>query len=80
MHNTYQAPMVAVNEVFRQHFEHQFCYDFETLAAFLSEAGFINVHKVDYRSGSCPDLLIDRESRRIESLYIEAQKPPGIQV
>ena len=67
--------MAIVNEVFRQGFEHQYCYDFETMKVVLEESGFKDVRRVDFQTSSIPDLLIDQESRRFESLYVEATKP-----
>ena len=70
-----RTPMAMVNEVFRQQYEHQYCYDFETLALLLSEAGFADVTRVDFGAGALPELQIDRPTRKDESLYIEGRKP-----
>ncbi|MCC5631225.1 class I SAM-dependent methyltransferase [Nostoc sphaeroides] len=67
--------MAIVNEVFRQGFEHQYCYDFETMKVVFEESGFKDVHRVDFETSNIPELLIDQESRRFESLYVEATKP-----
>jgi hypothetical protein len=53
---------------------HRFIYDFQTLKQHLKEAGFKNIVRRSYREGKNPDLLIDREDRKVESLYIEAEK------
>lgn len=66
--------MSMVNEIFRQGYEHQYCYDYETLSLCLSEAGFARVSRVDFRSGDCKELQIDLPSRREESLYVEAHR------
>ncbi|HEY1769790.1 MAG TPA: methyltransferase domain-containing protein [Chthoniobacterales bacterium] len=68
----HRTPMEVVNVVFRQRYEHQYCYDFETLALYLRDAGFASVRRMEYCHGEMPELLIDREDRRFESLYIEA--------
>jgi hypothetical protein len=53
---------------------HQWMYSRVTLAAFLKEAGFVNVRECQYREGRCPDLnLLD--NRPDHSLFMEADKP-----
>lgn len=69
------TPMEVVNEVFRQRYEHGYCYDYETLSLWLREAGFVDVARVDFGKGSRPELLIDQESRCIDSLYVKARRP-----
>jgi predicted SAM-dependent methyltransferase len=70
------TPMMSVNRVFyvqrEELFGHNFIYDFDTLAMLLREAGFREVRRVQFREGADPMLLIDSESRRRESLYVEA--------
>ena len=68
------TPIMSVNRIFRDH-GHLFAYDAETLTMLLKNAGFINIKKESYMSGRRKDLLIDTESRKIESLYIEGEKP-----
>jgi predicted SAM-dependent methyltransferase len=68
------TPLMAVNRVFRNH-GHLFAYDHDTLSMMLMKAGFINITKEVYMEGRCKELLLDSESRKIESLYIEAEKP-----
>jgi predicted SAM-dependent methyltransferase len=70
-----RTSMELVNDVFRQKLQHQYCYDFETISLLLAEAGFQNICRVNFGSGCCHKLQIDREERRLESLYVEAQKP-----
>jgi predicted SAM-dependent methyltransferase len=72
---TPRTRMAIVNEVFRQGFEHQYCYDFETMKVVLEEAGFKDIRRVDFHTSNIPELLIDQESRKFESLYVEAIKP-----
>lgn len=69
-----RTPMELVNDVFRQKLQHQYCYDFETISLLLNEAGFKNISRVTFSSGGCKELQIDQEERRMESLYVEAQK------
>lgn len=70
----FRTPMELVNDVFRQKLQHQYCYDFETIAVLISEAGFKDISRVSFASGTCKDLQIDRVERRSESLYVEARK------
>jgi hypothetical protein len=49
-------------------------YDFDSLAARLRKAGFVDVTRREYRQGSCPDVeLLD--SRPEDSFYLEAIRP-----
>lgn len=65
------TPLVAVNRVFRSH-GHQFAYDAATMSETLKRAGFRETRKASFMKGSDPTLLIDSESRALESLYMEA--------
>ena len=67
------TPIMPVNRIFREH-GHLFAYDAETLTMLLKNAGFTNIKKESYMQGRTDSLLIDTESRKIESLYIEAEK------
>jgi predicted SAM-dependent methyltransferase len=50
-----------------------FMYDFETLSAALSEAGFVDIERRSFQRGEVPDTeLLD--SRPDDSLFIEARK------
>ena len=40
----------------------------------LMEAGFEQCNKVDYRVGQIKELIIDKEGRYFDSLYIESKK------
>lgn len=70
------TPMMSVNRIFyvqrEDPFGHNFIYDFETLAMLLRAAGFREVHRVQFQQGMDRTLLIDSESRKLESLYVEA--------
>ena len=68
------TPMQSINQLFYGH-GHRHIYDFATLKIFIEAAGFAAVKKVDFGSGRDPILQIDQESRRCESLYVEATKP-----
>lgn len=72
----FHTPMAVVNEVFRQGYEHRYCYDFETLSWLLSDVGFVNIRRVAFGQGALTEMLIDQESRRFESLYVEGQRQP----
>jgi len=53
-------PMDVLNHIFRQDGEHKFGYDFETLKASLSKAGFANVTQTSYKNSADPQLLNDQ--------------------
>lgn len=53
---------------------HHFIHDFQSLSAALLEAGFSRAEERRLLEGSCSALLIDREDRAWESLYVEAVK------
>ena len=61
--------MHSVNYFFRQAGEHKYAYDEETLVQLISECGFANVRARPW------DAEIDLESRRIGTLYVDAEKP-----
>ena len=64
--------MQAVNDLFRQRYEHQFLYDWPTMEKMLLAAGFCEVSLCKPGEGQCGDLLIDDEKYAWESLYVEA--------
>jgi predicted SAM-dependent methyltransferase len=66
--------MHAVNELFRQRYEHQFLFDWETMRRMLAEAGFQDIRRCDLHYGRCPALLIDDDKYAWESLYVEAAR------
>jgi SAM-dependent methyltransferase len=56
------------------HRPHLWMYDFDSLAARIKDAGFVDITRCEYRQGSCPDVeLLD--SRPEDSFYLEALKP-----
>jgi len=58
-----------------QNYGHRSTWDADLLQRFLREAGFANIKEVHFREGTDIHLCIDSESRRWETLYMEAQKP-----
>jgi SAM-dependent methyltransferase len=57
-----------------QNWGHLSVWDFRMLAEKLREAGFSRVEKRVYRAGGNPDLLVDLEARKWETLYVEATR------
>ena len=58
-----------------QDYYHHSVWDSEFLSLSLKKAGFVNIQEVSYMIGSDKTLLIDRDVRKWETLYMEAQKP-----
>ncbi len=59
-------------------YHHRWFYDFETLAACLTEVGFDTVLRQSFRAGLRADAAaLDTEARRAESLYLDAVKGAG---
>jgi len=73
--NRFRTPMEVMNEVFRQGYEHQYTYDYETLALHLQDAGYADIRRESLKAGAIPELLIEQDWRDFESLYVEARKP-----
>jgi citrate lyase synthetase len=61
--------MEHINAHFRQHGEHLFAYDLETMEKVLADVGFVDIRKLEH------DPAIDSEHRRIGSLIVSAKKP-----
>jgi predicted SAM-dependent methyltransferase len=70
----YNTRMELVNHVFRQGQQHKFAYDFETIEFLLKRNGFQDVRKQEYGRSVMPEICIDLEIRRTESLYVESIK------
>ena len=68
-----ETGMISINRIFRSH-GHLFIYDYETFELLLKKAGFIKIKKAGFGIGNDNRLLIDREERKVESLYVEAVK------
>lgn len=70
-----ETPMEIVNLYFRQRYEHQFVYDWQTMEKMLSKAGFAGVSRSAFGQGlQCPPIVLDDEKYAWESLYVEACK------
>lgn len=67
------SPIMAVNRIFRD-YGHLYAYDYDCLALLLRKQGFHAIERCDFRKGRSSELLIDAESRRCESLYVEATR------
>lgn len=63
-----ETKMQHVNYGFRQDGQHQFYYDYETLAHVLQKAGFVNIHRRQF------DQKLDQELRQPGSLYVACNK------
>ncbi len=57
-----------------QNFEHKSLWDAEWLKINLEKSGFSNCKIQSFKKGDIEELLLDKESRKNESLYIEARK------
>jgi len=57
-----------------QNYGHLSVWNFEMLEFQLKKIGFRKIYKKNYKEGINPDLIIDKEGRELESLYIEAVK------
>jgi predicted SAM-dependent methyltransferase len=68
------TPMMHVNRCFRS-YEHLYAYDYETLSRMLADAGFVDINACEHLEGGDPNLLLDSEQRKSESLRIEAVAP-----
>ncbi len=55
-----------------QNWGHISVWDAKMMTQKLRQAGFSEARQMGFREGRNPDLLIDQESRRWESLYVEA--------
>lgn len=51
---------------------HHFMYNFTSMRALLTQAGFTQVNRREYRQGLCPD--VDKLDNRPGSLFVEAIK------
>jgi predicted SAM-dependent methyltransferase len=58
-----------------QNYYHLSVWNEQLLSEFLNNAGFTQVQKVSFRQGTDTRLCQDREGRRWETVYMEAQKP-----
>jgi predicted SAM-dependent methyltransferase len=58
-----------------QHHGHRSVWNPEMMVELLTDLGFVAASEVQFGEGSDPRLLMDQEVKRVESLYVEAQKP-----
>jgi predicted SAM-dependent methyltransferase len=72
--DVYRTQMQLINAVFRQHGEHKYAYDEETLLLILRHTGFSRVILQRFGVSIDPDMAPDSESRKTESLYVDAVK------
>jgi SAM-dependent methyltransferase len=75
-HGGIVEPILAVNRIFYQDRDqrsgHSFIYDFNFLSRLLLHCGFSKTIRASFMQGGDNNLLIDTQSRVLESLYIEA--------
>jgi predicted SAM-dependent methyltransferase len=70
----YNTKMELVNVVFRQHFQHKFAWDYETMEFVLRRFGFSKVYHQSFGQSVQDGLAIDMAERASESLYVEGVK------
>jgi predicted SAM-dependent methyltransferase len=60
-----------------QEYGHRSAWDFETMAGFLTRAGFTDVRRRAFRESDDAHLMQDKDDldRKMVSLYVEARKP-----
>jgi predicted SAM-dependent methyltransferase len=61
--------MHHLNQDFRQHDEHKYAYDFETLEGVLTELGYEEVRRRTF------DPALDSRTREWGTMYVDARKP-----
>lgn len=67
--------IMAVNSYFRQGYEHQFLYDWPSMAKMLSSAGLDKVTRMQpSQTNSSLPIILDDPKYAWESLYVEARK------
>src|ERR1019366_9905356 len=75
-HDGIVEPILAVNRIFYQDRDklsgHRFIYDFNFLRRLLLRCGFSQAMRASFMQGGDSNLLIDTQSRALESLYVEA--------
>ena len=67
------TPLMLMSHIWLN-YGHESVYDFDTLNVMLKKADFKNIRKESYNQGRHKTLLCDCEGRRIESMYVEAEK------
>ena len=71
-----EYPIEVVNKVFRENTHHRFAWDYEFLQHQLSDVGFREVRRAEFRDSADPalNLDLDDDTRIIQSLYVEARR------
>jgi hypothetical protein len=64
---------MSVNLIFRD-YGHRYAFDYDYLALLLEQQGFKAIECCQFRQCRRDDLLIDTESLRCESLYIQVTR------
>jgi predicted SAM-dependent methyltransferase len=70
----YKTRMEFINAVFRQHGDHKYAYDAETLLLILREAGFSDVSETAYNISCDTKMAADTPERKTDSLYVEGKR------
>lgn len=58
--------------------QHRYAYDFQMLAALLTELGFDQAQRAEFQKGATPDLEM-LDNREDYTLFVEARRPPGLE-
>lgn len=70
-----ETPMDRINQMMREHGQHLWCYDAESLLLLLRKAGFSRAVEQQFGQSLHPRMRgIDTEGRAFESLYVEGVK------
>ena len=56
-----------------QNYTHRSVWDYELLSKKMIEIGFKNIVQKKYKEGENSELLLDLESRKLETLYVECK-------
>jgi len=72
-HKHYQLGVEAIRDLTQNYF-HRSVWDAELLTMIMEGVGFHNVQQRKYKKGENTYLLIDKEERKADSLYIEGVK------
>jgi len=56
-----------------QNYTHRSVWDYELLSNKMKEIGLKDIIEKQFYEGQNPDLLLDRESRKLETLYVECK-------
>ncbi len=70
----FQQKALAISFLTQMH-THRSTWDVNLMIQLLTEIGFVQSKEVEFGEGTDHRLIKDQESKAVESLYIEAQKP-----